>query len=101
MLEGARGPNSNITTDLLAAACSGWKHPPDAAEFYEAMRTATPDTRQRAVAAVLVDEATCDQVLLAQLQGAFTWRQLVSMMHDHGRYEPELARYLNLWADTK
>ena len=98
---GPKGRKSSVITDLLAGACSGWKQRPDAAEFYEAMRVAAPNARQRAIAGVLINEGTPDQVLLAQLQGAFTWRQLVRSMHQVEHYEPALARYVNLWAGNR
>ena len=100
-IEGGRGPHSSIIADLLAGACAGWKQRPDAAEFHEAMRAATPNARQRAIAGVLIKEGTVDQVLLAHLQGAFTWRQLMHRMHERAVCDAGLARYVNRWAEKK
>ena len=100
-LEGGRCPHASIVADLLAGACAGWKQRPAAAEFHEAMRAAGPDARQRAITGVLVKEGTVNQVLLAHLQGAFTWRQLVRRMHEPAVCDPALARYVNRWADKE
>lgn len=100
-IEGGRGPHSSIIADLLAGACAGWKQRPNAAEFHAAMRAAAPDARQRAITGVLIKEGTVDQVLLAHLQGAFTWRQLVRRMHERAVCDPALARYVNRWADKE
>lgn len=100
-IEGGRGPQSSIIEDLLAGACAGWKQRPSAAEFHAAMRAAAPDARQRAIAGVLIKEGTLDQVLLAQLQGAFTWRQLVRRMHETAVCDPALTRYVNRWAEKR
>ena len=94
-VEGERGPESSAIRSLLAGACAGWKHPPDSAEFYDAMRAEEPSRRQKTIAAVLISEGTANDVLLAHLQGAFTWRQLGRMMHRRGLYSGRLARYVN------
>lgn len=94
-VEGERGRQSSAVGSLLAGACGGWKQPPDSTEFYEAMRAKEPSRRQRTIAAVLITEGTANDVLLAYLQGAFTWRQLARMMHRRGRYSGHLARYVN------
>ena len=95
---GGRGPKSRTVNSVLASACAGWRKEPDAAEFYEAMRSATPTNRQVAVANVMVTEATCDEILLAYLQGAYTWRQLAQAVHRRGSGPSRLARYINVWA---
>ena len=100
-IEGGRGPQSSIIEDLLAGACGGWKQRPSAAEFHEAMRATVPDARQRAITGVLIKEGTVDQVLLAHLQGAFTWRQVVRRMHERAVCDPALTRYVNRWADKE
>ena len=93
--EEGRGRRSSAVRSLLAGACAGWKHPPDSAEFYDAMRAGEPTRRQKTIAAVLIAEGTANDILLAYLQGAFTWRQLGMMMHRRGLYSGHLARYVN------
>ena len=94
-VEGDRGPESSAIRSLLAGACAGWKQPPDTTEFYNAMRAEQPSRRQQAIAGVLIAEGTPNDVLLAYLQAAFTWRQLGRMMHRRGLYSGHLARYVN------
>lgn len=93
--EGGRGSSKTIA-GLLASACAGWARRPNAAEFHEAMRTTKPSRRQRSIIAVLINEATLDEVLMAHREGAFTWRQLAERMHQQGRYSGTLARYVNM-----
>ena len=90
-----RGRESSTIRSLLAGACAGWREPPDSAEFYEAMRATEPTKRQRTIAAVLIAEATPNDILLGYRQGAFTWRQLARMMHRRGLYSGHLASYVN------
>jgi hypothetical protein len=94
-----RGPASTAIQALIARACAGWKRPPDAEEFYNAMRATRPTARQTTIAGVLIAEGSCDDVLLAYLQGAFTWRQLARMMHRRSLYSGELARFVNVRAE--
>ena len=95
-----RGPRSKTVGGVLAFSCAGWPEKPDAAELYEAMRNPQPTERQKAIANVMVIEATHDEILLAHLEGAYTWRQLARAIHriDEGR--SRLARYVNLWAGS-
>ncbi len=65
------------------------------------MRATEPTRRQEAIAGVLISEGSLDEILLGQLEGAFTWRQLVRMMHRRGDYDVELARYVNLRAEPQ
>ena len=97
-LPGEQGAASSAIKDLIAGACAGWKRPPDAKEFYDAMRATEPTDRQITIAGVLIAEGSCNNVLLAYLQGAFTWRQLARMMHRRGLYSGELARFVNVRA---
>lgn len=98
---GERGPRSSGIRSLLAGACAGWRRQPDSAEFYEAMRAMQPTKRQRAIASVLIADGSPNDVLLAYLQGAFTWRQLVRMMHRRTSYSGELAQYVNRHATPR
>ena len=93
--EGGRGSSKTIA-GLLAGACAGWARQPNAAGFQEAMRASKPSRRQRSIIAVLISEATLDEVLMAHREGAFTWRQLSERMHQRGRYSGKLARYVNM-----
>ena len=98
-LEGGRGPESSTVRGLLGGGCCGWDRPPDAAELYGAMRTRRPTPRQLAVAGAFIGEAGIDDLLLAHLEGAFTWRQLAAMIHRLGMETSEFSPYLNRWTD--
>ena len=90
-----RGPESEAIQGLIAGACCGWKKPPTAAEFYDAMRAETPTEHQEIVAGALIREASNDTLALAYLQGAFTWRQVARMLERIGAYSSSRARYVN------
>ena len=95
---GKRGPQAGVVRSVLAGACSGWGQRPDGEEFYEAMRAESPTSRQQTINGVLIAEGSLHEVLLAHLQGAFTWRQLVRAMHRRGHYKPRLAAFVNRFA---
>lgn len=96
-VKGGRGRESSTVRGLLAGGCCGWGRPPDAAELYDAMRTRRPTPRQLAVAGAFIGEAGIDDILMAYLEGAFTWRQLAAMIHKLGMETSELSPYLNRW----
>ena len=48
---------------------------------------------------VIVTEATCNEILLAYLEAAYTWRQLARAIHRCSSEPTRLARYVNLWAE--
>ena len=62
------------------------------------MRAEEPTSRQQAISGVLIAEASLDEVLLAHLQGAFTWRQLARAMHKRGQCRPNLVAFVNRFA---
>ena len=47
--------------------------------------------------AAFIGEAGIDDLLMAHLEGAFTWRQLAAMLHRLGMETSELSPYLNRW----
>lgn len=101
-IKGRRGRQSSTVEGLLGGGCCGWSRRPNAAELYDAMRADRPTERQMAVAAALIGEAGIDDLLMAHLEGAFTWRQLAAMIHRLGIETTELSTYLNNWtADTE
>ena len=92
---GRRGPESSTVEGVLTSGCCGWGRRPDAREFFEAMRADDPTKRQLAVGSAFIDEADIDEILMAHLEGAFTWRQLAVLMHRLGRETSRLSTYLN------
>ena len=96
-----RGPKSDAIRGLIAGSCCGWKRPPTSQEFYEAMAATSPTERQNAVAGTLVAEASDDTLALAYLQGAFTWRQVATVLRNRGVYSSQQARYVNLHASDE
>lgn len=72
---GRRGPESSTVDGVLTSGCCGWSRSPDAREFFEAIQADDPTKRQLAVGSAFIDEADIDEILMAHLEGAFTWRQ--------------------------
>ena len=94
----ATGPHSRTVRGLLCGACAGWKKPPTSLELHEAMnamRTGDPTRRQRSIAALLVNEASFDELVNAHLEGAFTWRQLAVAAHLQNHVPPARIHQIN------
>ena len=94
----ATGPRSRTIRGLLCGACAGWKKPPTSLELHEAMSamyTGDPTRRQRSIAALLVNEASFDELLNAHLEGAFTWRQLAVAAHLQNHAPPARIHQIN------
>ena len=64
------------------------------------MRATAPTERQKVVSGALVAEASNDTLALAYLQGAFTWRQVATVLRGRGVYSSRQARYVNMHAAT-
>lgn len=94
----ATGPGSQTVRGLLCGACAGWGEPPTSAELYDAMRAENPTDRQLAIAGVLVNEASFDELLNAHTEGAFTWRQLARAAAKRGYVPPGRVRQINAFA---
>lgn len=94
-IPGGRGARSGAIRGLLGRSCSGWGRKPTNEEFHAAIRTRFPTPRQQAVANVLITEASINEIFLAYLQGAFTWRQLVRAMHRRDFCAPALVHWVN------
>ena len=93
-----RGANAAAVDAVLTPGCCGWKKPPRARELYDAMRSENPTERHQAVASAFVKEAHIDDIVMANIQGAFTWRQLATMLHRLGMETSGLSPYMNRWA---
>ena len=93
-----RGANAAAVDAVLTPGCCGWMKPPRAPELYDAMRSENPTERHQAVASAFVKEAHIDDIVMANLQGAFTWRQLATMLHRLGMATSGLSPYVNRWA---
>ena len=74
-MRSGRGPESSTVDGVLTSGCCGWSRPPDAREFFEAIQADDPTKRQLAVGSAFIDEADINEILMAHLEGAFTWRQ--------------------------
>ena len=70
------GPRSRTIRIVIHRRCCGWRTRPTPQEVYDAMRADEPTPRQVEVMTVVLNSATFDEMLLAHLEGAFTWRQV-------------------------
>ena len=95
------GPNSRTVRWRFFSSCAGWPRPPTPAEFHEAIRTATPDRRQRAVLRAWLTEATNREITRAWMEEAYTWPMLVAAIHRIGYRRNALNHYLNGFARTR
>ena len=88
------GPRSRTIRIVIRRRCCGWRTPPTNQEVYDAMRAEEPTPRQVEVMTVVLNSATFDEMVLAHLEGAFTWRQVARAMHLHHCTPPHRARQL-------
>ena len=86
------GPDSRTIGVVIARRCCGWRNPPTPREVYDAMRADKPTPRQLDAMTVVLNDCTFDEVVLAHLEGAFTWRQLARAVHRRGGVTPERKR---------
>ena len=90
----ASGPASATVESIIAGGCCGWSKPPTAADVYEAMRADPRTPEQRGITTVITKEASWREIMVAWLEGAFTWRQLArAYLDDQGR-APRRAVFL-------
>lgn len=92
------GPDSRTIRGLLCGACAGWGKPPTSAELYDALRAERLDRRQGSVAAVLINEASFEELVNAHTERVFTWRQLVRAMHQRDVVPAGRVREVNRFA---
>ena len=92
------GPNSRTVRARLASSCAGWPVPPDAAEFFAAVRATHPSVRQCAIVSVWAREATSGDVVRGWLEEAYTWPLLVAALHRAEAGNPALNELLNGFA---
>lgn len=92
------GPNSRTVRSRLARSCSGWPEPPDAAEFFAAVRALHPSTRQRAIVTTWAREATSGDIVRGWLEEAYTWPLFVAALHRNDAGHPALNELLNGFA---
>ena len=97
---GETGPDSGTIRFVIARRCCGWQKPPTPREVYDAMRADEPTARQLDAMTVVLNESTFDEVVLAHLEGAFTWRQLARAIHRLGGVTPERIRSFARFART-
>ena len=94
----ATGPHSRTIRGLLGGACAGWRVRPTTVEFYDALRAANPIRRQRSIAAILINEASFEELVNAHTEGAFTCRQLARAAHRQGAVPRLRIRQINAFA---
>ena len=92
------GPESRAVRIVIGRRCCGWRTRPTTREVYDALRAENPTARQLAVMTVVLNAATFSEMVLAHLEGAFTWRQLARAMHLHRCSPPRRARQLAFFA---
>ena len=92
------GRNSRTVRWRFRSSCAGWPRPPTPAEFYEAIRAANPDRRQRVVLRAWFTEATDREMAQAWIEEAYTWPMLVAAIHRIRYHRNALNYYLNGFA---
>ena len=89
------GPESQTVRGVLCGACAGWRKPPTSREFYEAVQAAEPTARQLSIVEAIAVESSSTELMVAHLERAFTWRQLVRSLQLRGWCPAERANQIN------
>ena len=95
------GPNSRTVRARLAASCAGWPSPPDAPEFYAAVRSSLPTVRQGAIIRTWANEATSGDIVRGWLEEAYSWPMLVAALHRTSAGHRALNELLNGFAKAE
>ena len=95
------GRNSRTVRARLASSCNGWPAPPDAAEFYAAVRALRPSVRQCAIVRTWAREATSGDIVRGWLEEAYTWPVLVAALHRTAAGHRALNELLNGFAKAE
>lgn len=95
------GPNSRSVRTRLASSCAGWPQPPNAKEFFTAVRTKRPSVRDCAIVRAWAREATSGEVVRGWLEGAYTWPILVAALHRTDAGHGALNELLNGFAKAE
>lgn len=101
LLEENTGKNSSAVRSRILSCTAGWPTPPTSREFFLALRDASPSSRQKTVIRAWLAEATYQEIMLAWLEEAFSWRELVVAVHRVGYQRNDLNRYLNQFAKSE
>lgn len=95
------GPQSRTVQARLASSCAGWPVPPNAAEFYAAVRSPQPSVRQCAIVRTWAREATSGDIVRGWLEEAYTWPMLVAALHRADAGHQALNELLNGFAKAE
>ena len=95
------GLQSRTVRARLASSCAGWPMPPDAAEFYAAVRSPQPSVRQCAIVRTWAREATSGDIVRGWLEEAYTWPMLVAALHRADAGHHALNELLNGFAKAE
>lgn len=95
------GLNSRTVRARLASSCAGWPWPPDASEFYAAVRALHPSVRQGAIVRTWAREATSGDIVRGWLEEAYTWPLLVAALHRNDAGHHALNELLNGFAKAE
>ena len=95
---GETGPNSRTVTSRLRMSCTEWRDVPTADDFYRAVHEPQGTNAETAILLVWYHEADMSEQLYAHLEGAYSWRALVTALHRVGLIHGEGARRINRFA---
>ncbi len=95
---GETGSNSRTVTSRLRMSCTEWRDVPTADDFYRAVHEPQGTNAETAILLVWYHEADMSEQLYAHLEGAYSWRALVTALHRIGLIHGEGARRINRFA---
>ncbi len=76
------GPRSATIEARLGLGCAGWIRQPTPAEFHEAVHAENPSPRQQTIVYAWALESTETELVHAWAERAYSWRTLVTALHN-------------------
>lgn len=91
----ANADKYDVINTVFDSRCCGWKQPPTAREFYEALKAEQPDERQCGILRCWFNEGGPEAWIKAKRRGGYSWRTFADAMRKARPQNYPYIRILN------